>query len=268
MSRLLTSYLTVVYFALIQTVYAGPPTDSMWKAVDFLTDEFHGPGLDTSKWHGINPNWRGRLPSQYSRNNVQVLNGELLIHTTSAGIQLSPQFQAGTRFLTGTIVARKPIRYGYFEIKAKAASSKVSSAFWLYNHEPTSTGHNAAYGTEIDIFEVCGIGFCARQLHTNVHFRDEPGNTNHLGNRTNPQKVPVTHSLSSRFFTAALEWTPEALRWYLDGVMVREIKNDHWHRELYLVVDSEVMADWFGLPDESELPAHYTVDYVKVWQRQ
>ena len=47
---------------------------------------------------------------------------------------------------------------------------------------------------------------------------------------------------------------------------VRTLGNSHWHQPLYVMFDSEVFTDWFGLPHENTLPAHYDVDYLRVWR--
>ena len=56
--------------------------------------------------------------------------------------------------------------------------------------------------------------------------------------------------------------------WYVDGIKVREISNDHWFFPMQMLFDSEAMWQWFGPVDDKYLPATFNVDYVRVWRRQ
>ena len=58
------------------------------------------------------------------------------------------------------------------------------------------------------------------------------------------------------------------LRWYVDGALVRTVENTHWHQPLYLIFDSETMPDWFGMPDDKDLPSTFHVEYVRAWKKQ
>ena len=43
---------------------------------------------------------------------------------------------------------------------------------------------------------------------------------------------------------------------------MRRVENTHWHQPLYLIFDSETMPDWFGMPDDADLPSTFSVEYV------
>jgi hypothetical protein len=47
-----------------------------------------------------------------------------------------------------------------------------------------------------------------------------------------------------------------------------EIENTHWHQPLFLIFDSETMPEWFGMPDDEDLPSTYSIKYVRAWKRQ
>jgi hypothetical protein len=49
-------------------------------------------------------------------------------------------------------------------------------------------------------------------------------------------------------------------------VAVRTEENTHWHQPLTMNFDSETMPDWFGLPDDNELPSTYIIEYVRSWK--
>ena len=44
----------------------------------------------------------------------------------------------------------------------------------------------------------------------------------------------------------------------------------HWGEpELgyYLMTDSETMPDWFGMPEDNDLPSNFLVEYVRAWKK-
>jgi hypothetical protein len=64
--------------------------------------------------------------------------------------------------------------------------------------------------------------------------------------------------------TARVENLPH--RW-VDGKVVHELKNTHWHQPLHMTFDSETFPDWFGLPEKETLPSTFSIDYVRSWSR-
>ncbi len=58
------------------------------------------------------------------------------------------------------------------------------------------------------------------------------------------------------------------LKFYVDGVVVRTVENTHWHQPLILIFDSETMPDWMGMPKDEDLPATFSVEYVRAWKKQ
>lgn len=238
---------------------SAPPSGSRWIGVEAFTDNFESREVDSEKWYPLNPKWTGRPPSRFAKENVFLRDGKLIIK----GSKVSPDeawAKEGVEFKTGVLKSQRPIKYGYFEIRARVAKSKISSAFWLYDHSKTTW-------TEIDIFEICGVPPCSAIYHTNAHARVENGLTGKFEQLTFTEKFPAAELIIDGLVTAALEWDENFLRWYVNGKKIRELKNVHWHEPLFLVLDSEVFLDWFGRPAENELPSEFAVDYVRVWQR-
>jgi beta-glucanase (GH16 family) len=65
-----------------------------------------------------------------------------------------------------------------------------------------------------------------------------------------------------------LEWTKEELKYYVDGVLVRSMRNTHWHQSLTLNFDSETMPNWFGMPRDEDLPSTFSIRYVRSWKQR
>ncbi|HRZ38192.1 MAG TPA: family 16 glycosylhydrolase [Candidatus Paceibacterota bacterium] len=76
------------------------------------------------------------------------------------------------------------------------------------------------------------------------------------------------YNLAQEFHVCGLEWDPGVLRFTVDGAVVREERNTHWHQPLALCFDSETFAGWFGLPKDDALPATFSIDYMRTWKRE
>ena len=48
---------------------------------------------------------------------------------------------------------------------------------------------------------------------------------------------------------------------------MRKVKNTHFNQGLYLIFDSETMPEWFGMPDDSDLPSTFSIEYVHAWKK-
>lgn len=228
-----------------------------WEVHQPLTDEFDGEQLDTEKWMPRHPRWKGRKPAFFWNKNVSVRNGALHLTTRK---KEAPQMPKGYRGYTSACVhATAPVRYGYFEIEARPMNSAGSSSFWFRNSSPQ-------WVTEIDVFEIGGRspGY-ERRVNMNLHVVRTPDEKKHWscgGRWTAPR------DLAADFRVYALDWNEDRIRYYVDGVMVRSVKNTHWHQPLYLIFDSETMPDWFGMPKDKDLPSTYSIRYVRSWKRK
>ncbi len=246
---------------MIHTGFANPPgLPSDWSPVAALSDEFEGDRLDAVLWHDRDPKWAGRVPVMFDPQCVTVTNGQL--HLAAPKSDERP-LAKGYTHRSGSIMARKLVRYGYFEIRAKLLDSTLVSCFWLYNHDK-------AEWTEIDIFEApAGVPEYRKSLLTNVHVFYSPTykgtQKKHLQD-SSAWKAPF--DVSADYHVYGLEWNKEVIRWYVDGVMIRERKNDFWHQPLYLCINIEANTHFKALPDNAVLPGVYKIDYIRAWERQ
>lgn len=83
-------------------------------------------------------------------------------------------------------------------------------------------------------------------------------------------QTPLTCHLSSDFHTYAVDWEPDGIHWYVDGVEQRAAFTDSKNivaKPMYLLIQLEVGGTWPGSPDSSTpFPSVYEVDYARVWQ--
>ena len=239
----------------LAVAHAAPPEGSRWIPIPELTDEFNGKTLDAAKWHDHNPTWQGRPPGLFAKTNVTVKGGKLHLRAMAEDAPNAPE--GYHTFTTAAVQSKTLVRYGYFEIKCRPMKSKASSAFWFYHATD-------AEWTEIDVFEICGAGKeWEGKYHTNAHVFRSPTVKRHQQN-AGIWEAPFDFTAEDHIY--ALEWNEKLIRWHVDGKVVRELENKHWHQELTLNFDSETMPEWFGLPDKAALPAIFSIDYVRAWK--
>ncbi|HSI71897.1 MAG TPA: family 16 glycosylhydrolase [Fimbriimonas sp.] len=230
-----------------------------WSLISALSDEFTGSELDKAKWNTTNPRWGGRPPGFRSPDNVYVKDGELQLvvrkEEPPAGVKNREKYD----FTCGMIRSVKTQKYGYYEVRAKAARSIVNSAFWLYKNEGESW-------TELDVFEIGGTSpRFKNKIHVSAHvFRTRDSDEHKVW----PGLVNIDEDPTTSYHVYGLEWTPETLNYYFDGQLIRSGKNDHWHDDLNVIVSTGISDKWFGIPSSSELPATFYVDYVRSWSKR
>lgn len=235
---------------------AGPPSADRWEPIAELTDEFEGNRLDSSKWHDHNPTWNGRKPGFFSKNNVFVRDGRLHLLARVENLKEAPK--GYHTFTTAAVKSQALVRYGYFEIKCRPMKSKASSAFWFYSSTKEEW-------TEIDVFEICGVGDDWKNVYNmNAHVFHTPIEKKHWSKGA---KWKAPFDFVDEYHVYALEWGREVIRWRVDGKVVRELKNTHWHQPLHMNFDSETMPEWFGLPEKGSLPSTFSIEYVRSWKK-
>jgi beta-glucanase (GH16 family) len=171
----------------------------------------------------------------------------------------APADQGYHTWTSAAVQSTGTVKYGYFEVRARPMRSHGSSAFWFY--------HSAdGWWTEIDVFEIGGgAPTYARKLFMTQHVFYTPAEDGHwqIGGIWD-----APFDLADDFHVYGLEWDEQEVRFYFDGVMVRRGPNTHWVRPLTLNFDSETMPDWFGLPNDQDLPSTYLVDYIRSWKHE
>ena len=255
------------------------PMGEDWTFAPEFSDEFNDVKLDDAKWWDFNPEWHGRKPGYFARENVSVTDGLLQL---TARVQKPEEVTVENRvrgydkFTTSTVKCKKRIMYGYFEARCKSMKASVCNAFWLYDPlNAPAKYREGSFSEEIDIFEIFGKPTKAEfeQVYcTTVHrfytpyvesianFKQTP-----LPKKAAKQKVPF--DFSADFHVYGFLWTPTEMRWFVDGKEVFSRDNDYFSTALYIMFDCEIMQDWVGLPDPADLPSTFSIDYLRVWRR-
>ena len=241
---------------------AGParpaaPLPGKWKLV--WHDEFDGDALD-QVWHTAQY-WdkdhtvvRDELQA-YDATGVS-LGGGMLRLTARAEAKYDRNYVSGL-VQTGGVRddPRRPtfsFTHGCLEVRAKLPSGKgLWPAVWLM---PAS--YDDANG-EVDVLEV--IGSEPRVANFSLH-----------RNGGKSTKTWTGPDFSRDFHTFAVDWRPDHVTWYVDGVERARMSDAALicPEAMYPILNLAVGGDWPGAPDAAtKFPATMSVDYVRVWQQ-
>jgi beta-glucanase (GH16 family) len=236
-----------------------------------FTDDFNGQSLDRSHWTTCF--WWGREGCTnrgnndlewYLPTNIAVTDGALELIakperiTAPDGAQFeytSGMVTTGSYYATPEIPPLFQTVYGFFEIRAKLPSGRgIFPGFWL------EAGHYQNL-PEIDVVET--IGQEPNLITNNFHYRGNGGMVVAIGHRTK------TVDLTQDWHVYGLQWRPDALIWYLDGIELWRFTKKEFipSTPMYLLLTLSVGGNWPGKPDATtSFPVKLLVDYVRVWQ--
>ncbi|MDX6747899.1 family 16 glycosylhydrolase [Polaribacter sp. PL03] len=288
-----------------------------WKLRTDISDEFDGDLIDEDKWyivgkfdaqgnpfyiHPDKPNkkvWKGRAPSQFSGRNYRLENGKLILET-----RWEPEFPFSNdkqkpwgkkegevakfeNLTTACFIGRREFKYGYMEIKSKAADAEITSAFWGIGSQ-----------TELDIFEQFGdhrqerkeANGKDRELWWSIHDWSKAGK----GKTVYTEHLDYGFRVADDFHVYGIEWNENGLKLYVDGKYktgATKEQVDAYAKEknlpngwvlngpISIWLDQETFP-WHGVPDSKEdlelnSPegkkddgiVDYEIEYMRVWQK-
>jgi beta-glucanase (GH16 family) len=255
---------------------AGNPASRERKWNLAWSDEFGGPngsGVDPTKWVlEVGGGGWGNHELEYYTNRLQnayVQDGHLVIRAQrekykgNEGVTLD---YTSARLKTQGKFSQT---YGRFEAGMKIPYGQgLWPAFWMLGDDIDSAGWPAC--GEIDIME--NVGKEPSIVHGTIH---GPGYAGNAGIGA-PYTLPTGKRFADDFHIFAVEWEPNAIRFYVDGDLYgtrtradlpqgRQWVFDH---PFFLLINVAVGGDWPGNPDASTVfPQTMLVDYVRVYRR-
>ncbi len=250
-------------------------------------DEFNGASLDTAKWgyqtgikdiygSSVGPNYWGNGELQYyTEDAVSVADGSLKITATK-------QQQGDRPYTSGRILTRDKasFTYGYFEARMKTPTgSGMWPAFWMLPQPSSPANSENEYGGwpangEIDIMEAKGR--LENKVDTTLHFGKAWDAHDYVTKET------TLSSNTDEWHVYAVDWTADAISWFVDGQKVLTVTKDRWwsqdasnqgksqpfDKPFYIIFNLAVggMYDSYNQPDGSFTSAAMYVDYVRVYE--
>jgi beta-glucanase (GH16 family) len=229
-----------------------------WVRYEPMSDEFEGNQLDVKKWTVGMYWWKGRQPALFSDKNVTVSDGKLHLTMRKEKLPAEAAKRGYHDYTSAALHSKARSSYGYYEVMARPMNSAGSSSFWFQQDE------TPGWATEIDVFEIGGKakGF-ENKLNITLHCSRTPTWRGHW--QVGAAWI-APWRLADDYHVYGFDWTKEELRFYVDGVLVRSVENTRWHQPLYLIFDSETMPNWFGMPEDKDLPSTFSIEYVRAWK--
>lgn len=217
-----------------------------WELV--WADEFNSPSLDTTRWRAEDVTLvKNNERQSYSPSAIAIHDGRLVISSTVAS-------KDGRPYTSGLVESRGRFAraFGKFEMRARLPGTKgLWPAFWLLPADES-------WPPEIDIMEL--LGHEPSKVYMTNHWGVWP-NTQHEGT---PFEGP---DFTAEFHTFAVEWLPDRMDFFVDGVKRATHSKDVPKIPFYVILNTAVGGDWPGDPDATTvLPQTFEVDYVRVYE--
>ncbi len=236
-------------------------------------DDFNNRHLDANKWTSCywwnnngctNPG--NHEMEWYLPQNIQFDQQSMLLTANHETVQGSDGKTYG--YTSGMVTTGRdasdtstPVKfaftYGLAEIRAKAPKGQgLWPAFWLL------AANNQAQ-PEIDVLEI--IGLDTKTVNMTLHYKQPDGNVVNHGNAWSGSQ-----DLSQDWHTYSVDWEPNSIVWYVDGVERWRITDQASipAEKMYLLLNLAVGGDWPGAPGpDTPFPSAFQVDYVRVWQQ-
>ena len=222
---------------------------------------------DPKKWwyETAEPGWVNNELQTY----IAGKKGDIVTADVSDGTLKIRAIKDGNRVYSARVNTNEGWTYGYFEARLKLPRGKGTwPAFWMM---PT-TWSGWPEGGEIDIME--HVGCVPTEVSSSIHCK---AYYHAIGTQKTAAKKIST--VMDEFHTYALEWTPEYIKTYVDGVQLFYYNPDNYskgrnadtwpfNKPFQLKLNLAWGGDWGGMygVDESCLPATFEIDYVRVFQ--
>ena len=259
-------------FSCFQKCSVNAPVIAEWELT--FSDEFDGEGQpDPEKWisqeYNRKPNSNG--PDGWWSNEQARLDGQghLKISVNVVNNQNSDHDADHNDYATGMVSTegRFEQKFGRFEARIKGPKhTGWWGAFWLFSDEVEKVDDSGRDGTEIDIIELFG-GLRSPQhaLHWDGYGKEH---------KVKGKKLWLL-SDTDEWHTYALEWTPEAYVFFVDGRETWRTKAGGVSQTpVWLKLSGEIATDdqtqqyWSGKINDAKYPDHFLVDWVRVYRQK
>ena len=228
-------------------------------------DEFDGNGAPSSEW------WYETGASGWGNNELQDYvnqnkDGKDIAYVSGGTLKIAAT-KIGNTVYSVRMNTSASWTYGWFEARIKVTDVPGSwPAFWMMPKNFKSWPRDG----EVDIMEYAISTQGKDRSSSSIHCESY----NHtIG--TGKTHVQSVSNAASQFHVYACEWTADGFSFYIDGKKHHEFANDKknnystwpFSNPFYLKLNLAWGGNMGGTVDESQLPAIYEIDYVRVFQK-
>jgi len=252
--------------------------ENLWNSREWnllWADEFDGAAgtpVDTAHWTAeIGGHGWGNNEWEYYTDRVENASmdgaGNLAIVAIEETLDNTTCHYGTCRFTSARLITRDKFEFTYGRVEARIRvpfGQGIWPAFWMLGADFNTVGWPNS--GELDILEYIG-----REPNTVFGTIHGPGYSGGEGiGASRVSDVPYADD----FHVYAVEWDPEAIRWYVDGelfnmITPEDLGGDRWvfDHDFFLLLNLAVGGNWPGFPDETTtFPQTLLVDYVRVYQ--
>lgn len=280
-----------------------------------VSDEFNSNEIDENRWyivgkfkdgkpfykHPDKPQkkvWTGRAPSQFSGRNYRLQDGMLHLETRwepdfpfikEIRVPVFGEALPYENITTACFIGRKYFKYGYIEIRSKAADAEVTSGFW-----------SMGKGLEFDFFEMYGDGRKKGKEHLDSELWWSIRDWKKLkGKPSYTERKNLGFRGADDFHIYGIDWNKDGIKYYVDGKLFTSVTSEEataWAKKnrdvaedyngyvavnpISIWLDNEIFP-WNGIPKSKEdltrngTPNQkikgrmdFSIDYVRIWQKK
>jgi beta-glucanase (GH16 family) len=242
-----------------------------WVYKPQYSDEFNANALNTAKW---NNDYRDFGDWSWEPDNAYVAGGYLHLR-----MRYEPHVRdQGNLFYKSGIITTwgrlQPILYGYFEVRLKTPPLDGPQAgFWLNFKQPDIPGLDGiTVWHEIDIAEMNQLMTTdpnfRRRVGMNLHMWRDPEYQNGTGQIHESRSFYLSSNSREDFHVYGLEWSPDEINWYVDGIRRRTRENDFFDVPEHILCSMAILNPLATqTPTPIGFPTEALYDYIRVWQR-
>jgi beta-glucanase (GH16 family) len=238
-----------------------PTLDPSGKWVLTWWDEFNGSGkVDKTKWTTVIGNgvkgWSHSALQYYTSDSTKMDGDGHLVMTasqTTPGTKLKC-FNGACQYVSGRLQTSIHFSqvYGRFEARIKLPTGRgVWPAFWLQSLKKPYAELDIAEARNHTPYAVQGRAHGAK-----------PGVGGHPTNLSTP--------LSAEYHTYGIDWTPQAVSWWVDGrtyATMKRYKGWPFDHPEQIILTLQVGGDWAGAPaPTTTFPKSMSVDWIRVYR--
>lgn len=239
-------------------------------------DQFEGSFINSDIWeHQTGDGTAYGLPAGWGNNELQYYTSfaynsyvqDGILHIIARDLPISDYDFSSARLRTRGML---DFRYGRVEARIKVPKGQgLWTAFWML---PTNSPYGGwAASGEIDVMEsINQMTSAYGTIHYGSNWPNNVSNGGALGGT----------DLSLAFHTYAMEWTPDTIRWFVDGQQFHSVTSSTWYSSaasgnprapfdtpFHLLLNLAVGGNWPGSPNGSTVfPADMQIDWVRVYR--
>lgn len=252
-------------------------------------DEFKGRTVDNAKWRTNQPRMTAYDGvGNFNEGTVRsVGNGRLLM--TAYKNPDTANYNGKTYLTTNSITTenRMSFKYGYLEVRAKVPyKAGCWPSLWLRspNAKQTDLTGKDGYNMEVDIIEP--FGYTDKNGIT-IHETNKSDENDHCQAAVGNYKFKNAENLANEYHTYGFLWTADEMKFYIDGecfathtmaaLKGKGYKGD-FDDTVNILFDNQLISSSSPVANkektntiennEGSLPAEYSVEYVRLYQKQ